>query len=123
MLKALLSIAALIMLSPGLASAQTKTFTGDIMDNGCASLGTHTQMEKMNKLPVSSALTGKDARTCTLACVKAGGKYVLYNPATKTIYQLDNQKKPATFAGEKVHVTGTYNSSTHTIHVESINKA
>jgi len=122
MIKALLSIAALLMLSPGLASAQSKTFTGDIMDSGCASMGTHTQMEKMNKLPVNSALTGKDARTCTLACVRAGGKYVLYNPATKTVYQLDNQAKPATFAGEKVHVNGTYDSSTHTIHVESIHK-
>jgi hypothetical protein len=49
-----------------------------------------------------------------------GGKYTLFDPSTKTAYQLDDQKKPATFAGAKVTVTGTLNATTKTIHVASI---
>ena len=123
MVKTLLSLAALIMLFPGLASAQSKTFTGDIMDSGCAKNGSHAQMEKMHQMQSSNALTGNEAKACTDACVKNGASYVLYNRATKTVYQLDDQTKPADFAGERVRVRGTYDSSTHTIHVESINKA
>lgn len=122
MAKALLGLAALMLLSPGLVGAQAKTFTGDIMDSGCAKNGSHAQMEKMHKMPPSSALTGNEAKMCTDACVKMGSQYVLYNPATKTVYQLDDQTKPADFAGQRVRVTGTYDPGTHTIHVESIHK-
>ena len=123
MIKTLLSLAGLILLSPGLLSAQAKTFTGNIMDSGCAKNGSHAQMEKMHKMPSNSALSGNEAKACTDACVKNGASYVLYNRATKTVYQLDDQTKPADFAGERVRVRGTYDESTHTIHVESITKA
>jgi hypothetical protein len=49
-----------------------------------------------------------------------GAKYVLYNPATKTTYELDDQKKPEQFAAQKVTVTGSLDAATNTIHVESI---
>jgi hypothetical protein len=52
--------------------------------------------------------------------VKAGGAYVLLDPATKTIYELDDQKKPAPFAEQTVKVTGTYDKATQTIHVSGI---
>ena len=52
-----------------------------------------------------------------------GGKFVLYDPASKTTYQLDDQKKPEQFAGEKVKVTGKYDGSTKTIHVADIQPA
>ena len=65
----------------------------------------------------------KNARECTLECVKMGAKFVLFNPATKTAYQLDDQAKPAQFAGEKVTVAGTLDPSTNTIHVESMKAA
>lgn len=112
-----------MLLSPGLANAQARTFTGDIMDSACAKMGSHAAMEKMHKMPPSSALTGKEAKACTLACVKGGSQFVLYNPASKTVYQLDDQNKPSAFAGERVRVTGTYDPGTHTIHVESIHKS
>lgn len=112
-----------MLLLPGLASAKARTFTGDIMDSACAKNGSHAQMDKMHKMPPSSALTGNEAKACTIACVKNGSTYVLYNPASKTIYQLDDQNKPAAFAGERVRVTGTYDPGTHTIHVESIHKS
>jgi hypothetical protein len=55
--------------------------------------------------------------------VKNGGKFVLYNPDTKKTYQLDDQKKPEQFAGEKVNVTGDYDRATKTIHVTQIQSA
>jgi hypothetical protein len=39
------------------------------------------------------------------------------------VYQLDDQKKPESFAGQKVTVTGTYDASTMTIHVTKIEAA
>ncbi|MGH9709461.1 MAG: DUF5818 domain-containing protein [Candidatus Acidiferrales bacterium] len=52
-----------------------------------------------------------------------GGKYVLYNAARKIVYQLDDQRKPADFAGQNVKVTGSYDRATKTIHVTSIQPA
>jgi hypothetical protein len=49
-----------------------------------------------------------------------GGKYVLVDAAAKMVYQLDDQKKPVAFAGAKVKVMGTYDASSKTIHVASI---
>ena len=62
-------------------------------------------------------------KMCTENCVKKGGKYVLYNGARKTTYQLDDQQKPAEFAGQKVKINGTYDKATDTIHVTSIQAA
>ena len=58
-----------------------------------------------------------------MGCVKNGAKYVLFNAASKTVYQLDDQKKPGQFAGAKVAVTGTLDASTKTIHVTGIKAA
>ena len=91
--------------------AQTpQTFKGEILDSQCAALGGHQIMEQK----------GESAKDCTNRCVNMGGKYTLFDPTTKTAYQLDDQKKPATFAGAKVTVTGTLNTTTKTIHVASI---
>jgi hypothetical protein len=84
-----------------------KTFTGDIMDSACAKGGAHSP-------------TMGTSKQCTMACVKNGSKYVLYDGATKTTYQLDDQKKPEAFAGDKVKVTGTLDAKTKTIHVTDI---
>ena len=42
-----------------------------------------------------------DEKSCTLACVKGGGKFVLADHAKKTVYNLDNagQEKAREFAG------------------------
>jgi hypothetical protein len=52
-----------------------------------------------------------------------GNKYVLYNAATKSVYELDDQTKPEQFAGKQVKVTGTLDSATKTIHVTDIKAA
>lgn len=88
------------------------TFSGEIMDSMCAGMGGHEQMLQGGKI--------KNAKECTLECAKMGAKYVLYNPATKTTYELDDQKKPEQFAAQKVTVTGSLDAATNTIHVESM---
>jgi len=52
-----------------------------------------------------------------------GEKYVLFDAAKKTTYELDDQEKPVDFAGQKVKVKGSYDKATKTIHVTSIEAA
>jgi hypothetical protein len=49
-----------------------------------------------------------DDKTCTLACVKGGSKFILADREGKVVYNLDKagQEKAAQFAGQKVKVTG-----------------
>jgi len=110
--KLIMSIAASLALAPGFAAAAT--FTGEIMDEACAKDGGHESMFKKEGT--------NDPKQCTLACVKAGSKYVLYESG-KNYYKLDDQKKPDAFAGQKVQITGTLDKSTKTIHVADIKAA
>jgi hypothetical protein len=112
MKKLLLSIAGCIALAPGLAAAAT--FTGEIMDAACAKGGGHESMFKK--------MGTNDPKACTEACIKAGSTYVLFESG-KTYYNLDDQKKPKPFSGQKVQITGTLNKSTKTIHVTDIKAA
>jgi hypothetical protein len=98
-------------------AAQTNhTYTGEIMDSACARTGSHEGMMK-------SHANIKTAKDCTLGCVKAGSQYVLYDVSTKTVYQLDDQKKPEQFAGKNVTVTGSLDAASKTIHVANIKAA
>jgi hypothetical protein len=105
-----LAVALLFVGSVGFAA--NKTYTGEIMDSACAAAGSHAGMMKGNP-----NMTAKD---CTNGCVAHGAKYVLYDADSKTVYQLDDQKKPVQFAGAKVTVTGTLDDATKTIHVARI---
>lgn len=89
--------------------AQAKNYTGEIMDSNCAKGGGHAQMEKEHNLTSDSG--------CTKACVKSGAKYVLF--MNGKAYELDDQTKPADFAGRRVTVTGKMEKD-NTIKVESI---
>jgi hypothetical protein len=115
MKKLVLSIAAGLLLALGFAEAKDTTFSGEIMDSQCAKGGGHESMFKKEGT--------NDPKACTLACVKAGGKFVLFDDTTKTYHPLDNQTKPRTFAGQKVEVTGTLNKASNTIHVTDIKAA
>jgi Protein of unknown function (DUF5818) len=108
-----LGVAVAVMMLSGISFAADKTYKGEIMDSACAAMGSHDAMMKQDP----SIKTAKD---CTNGCVAHGAKYVLYDSATKTVYQLDDQKKPMAFAGAKVAVTGTLDDSTKTIHVTKI---
>lgn len=88
---------------------------GEIMDSRCAIEGSHDKMMRQNG--------AKDIRECTLQCAKNGGSFVLIDPETRTVYQLDDQEKPAKFAAQRVRVSGTYDQPSKTMHVESIQPA
>jgi hypothetical protein len=103
-------IASAAFLTVTLAAQKPQSFAGEIMDQQCALLGGHSAM--MNQ--------GESAKDCSTRCVSIGGKYVLYDAANKMVYQLDDQKKAQPFAGAKVKVTGTYDTSNKTIHITSI---
>ena len=93
--------------------SQSRSFTGEIMDNQCAGMRSHTRMME--------GLGAKNAKDCAEKCVhQLGGKFTLFDPSASTVYQLDNQDKAAAFAGQKVTVKGTFDASSKTIHVESI---
>jgi len=107
-----MTIAGCLVLAPGIAAAAS--FTGEIMDEACAKDGGHQAMFKK--------MGTNDPKVCTEACVKGGSKYVLFESG-KNYYKLDDQKKPAAFAGQKVQVTGTLDKSSKTIHVTEIKAA
>jgi hypothetical protein len=92
-----------------------KTYAGEIMDSQCSKMGNHDAGYKL-----TGTNTPKD---CALACVKAGGKFILYDATAKTAYELDDQDRAKDLAGQKVKVEGTLNSSTKTIHVDKIQAA
>lgn len=64
-----------------------------------------------------------DEKSCTLACVKGGGQFVLADHAKKVVYTLDKegQEKAREFAGREVKVTGHVTGKT--IHVTKIEAA
>jgi hypothetical protein len=88
---------------------------GEIMDSRCAIDGSHEKTMRQNGL--------KNAKDCTLECAKTGGSFVLIDPETKTVYQLDDQQRPEPFAGQRVRVSGTYDEPSKTMHIESIQSA
>ena len=94
-----------------LAAAQAKqTFTGTITDSMCPA-SDHSRMRM-----------GSTDAECTLACVSAhGADLVLYDG--KEVYTLSDQQTPEKFAGKKVTVTGTLDTKTKTIRVDSITAA
>lgn len=78
-----------------------KSFTGEVTDSICAQNGSHdTMMAKMKSM-------GSDKETCTKKCAEIGGKYVLYDEASKNVFIMDDQEKAKTFAGHRVRVAGT----------------
>jgi hypothetical protein len=116
------AIASMMLLGAGFALAKDQTFTGEIYDSQCAKEGSHA------KMMAKEGMAGKEndpmgRAMCTKNCVKMGGKYVLFNAAQKTVYELDDQQKPADFAGQNVKVKGTYDKAKKIIHVTSIEAA
>jgi len=90
-----------VMWAAPAGQSDSQVFTGEIMDSLCAKDGTHDKMmDQMKSM-------GRDKATCTQKCIELGAKYVLFDPAKKTVYTLDDQDKAAAFAGRKVQVKGT----------------
>jgi ATP sulfurylase len=89
------------------------------MDGECADNGAYAEM-------VKKEVGDKDPhhpmakKMCTAKYAKAGGKYVLYKATAKKVYALGEQTKPEQFAGQKVKVTGSFDTATDPIHVTNI---
>jgi len=118
MKKGVLAFAAvlLVAITSFAADKPATTFSGEIMDSQCAAMGNHEMMMKD-----ATGTNTKAKAECSKACIKAGGKYVLYDGAAKKVYQLSDQAKPVAFAGQNVTVTGTLDGAT--IKVTGIAKA
>lgn len=117
-LAAILLLATLVFAAP---KPKSKTFTGEIMDSQCAMNASHAEMLKKEGMGDKDPNDPMAKKMCTQNCVKMGGKYVLFDSANKSVYELDDQKKPENFAGENVKVKGTLDGKT--IHVKSITKS
>ena len=114
----LLPVVALVLSGFSLAAPKGKTFKGEITDSQCAMNGSHAEMLKKEGMGDKDPNDAMVKAMCTKNCVKMGGKYVLYDSASKKVYQLDDQTKPEQFAGQNVKVTGTLEKET--IHVTNI---
>ena len=110
-LSAILLLAGLSAVLP--ESANAATFKGEIMDSPCAAMGSHDKGFTMTNT--------KTAKDCTLACVSMmNGKFTLYDAATKTTYELNDQDKAKEFAGQKGTIEGTLDSTTKILTVAKI---
>lgn len=89
------------------AGAATMTMDGMISDSACGA--SHVKMMQEHK---DAKMTDRD---CTLACVKAGGKFVFVSGGK--VYNVANQKLAALtqHAGETVSVTGDVKGDTITV--------
>jgi len=108
--KGILRGLAMIGLAGGLSSftsAAASTMTGMISDSACGS--SHAKMIEGHK---EAKMTERD---CTLACVKAGGKFVFVSGGK--VYNITNQNLAALteHAGETVSLTGDVNGDSVTV--------
>ena len=91
------------------ASAADMTWTGKISDSMCGA--SHA---KMMAAHAGAKMTDRD---CTLACTKAGGKYVFVMGGSGKVYTIANQDLAAlqTHAGHTVKLTGEMKGDTITV--------
>lgn len=96
------------------AGAATMTMDGMISDSACGS--SHAKMIQEHK---EAKMTDRD---CTLACIKAGGKFVFVSGGK--VYNVANQELAALtqHAGETVSVTGDVKGDTITVSKVSAKK-
>jgi len=97
-----------VLLLAALSLGQGKrTFTGIVTDSECP-LTDHSRMHM-----------GATDAECVIACIEAhGAQYVLYDG--KETYVLSDQKTPEKFAAKRVTITGTLDTKSMTIRMDSM---
>jgi hypothetical protein len=100
-------VAAMCLLQPTLGNAQ--------QDRPSAQ-----QQQPDNQNPPAAMNQPSDPQTFSGKVAKAGGKFVLRDTASNTMYLLDDEGKAKPFEGQEVKVSGTLDAQTKTIHVSSI---
>ena len=103
------------------ASAAEKTWSGKISDSQPGA--SHAKMLEGHKKQgeVSKEVKGKEAdRECTLACVKAGGKYVFVSQGK--VYEIQNQDNAGLneHTGHTVKLTGEMSADGKSITVSKV---
>lgn len=95
-----------VLVSFAAATMYGASWTGEISDSACGA--SHAKMLAEHK-------DLKTDRACTLACIKAGSKYVLVSDGK--VFQIENQALPALQqrAGQRVSVTGDLKGDTITV--------
>ena len=71
-------------------------------------------------MPKFQSQAQREAETFFGTILKNGENFVLSDPATKSRYTLDNAGKANPYEGMTVRVTGTIETASDLIHVESI---
>jgi hypothetical protein len=91
-------------------SAADQTWTGKISDSMCG--GSHAKM-----IAAHGGAAKMTDRDCTLACTKAGGKFVFVMGGSGKVYDIANQDLAdlQTHAGHTVRLTGDMKGDTITV--------
>ncbi len=109
----------LLLAGPATAGTARSDFVGEISDSQCA-LNVHSLSRSHDEM-IKRRTLGTDAASCSKACVRRGGEWVLRSG--DDVYHLLYQSGVELFAGQKVKVVGTMNAKTKTIdnyHIEAI---
>jgi hypothetical protein len=85
---------------------------------GGADMDSIPQQQKVD--PVADAQT---ARSFDGRIIHSGSQFVLRDSNAHTAYKLDDQKKAKQYAGKRVKVTATMDSTSNTLHVIDIRKS
>ena len=109
----IVSLTAALSFMAASGATQTNTFKGEITD------------EHLNcvQRPIKATEGITDKAACVMYWadfVQPLSRLVLYDAATKTVYNLDDQNLVRPYIAEKVEVTGTLNPASKTIKVTGI---
>ena len=102
---------ALLLVAPATGGPQRTSFFGEISDSQCA-MNVHS-LSRSHEEMIKRRTLGTDAASCSKACVRRGGEWVLRSG--ENVYHLLYQAGMEQFAGQKVKVVGTLDSSINTI--------
>lgn len=102
---------ALLLVVPAIGGPQRPSFFGEISDSQCA-MNVHS-LSRSHEEMIKRRTLGTDAASCSKACVRRGGEWVLRSG--DNVYHLLYQAGVEQFAGQKVKVVGTLDSSINTI--------
>jgi len=97
-----LTVITLVAVPLAWPTLNASTFSGVIQDSTCAATAVNLEKE------------------CSVACVRKGAKWVLFDPFKEEVYKLDDQQTSGKFAVQHVAVTGKLDKSTKTIRVVKI---
>lgn len=117
-----LAFAATMAITPNATAASAGSRSGVVALQG-QQPATPQQNTPQQAEPGSQGQQSQQAQSFTGTIKNANGEYVLYVPASRTAYKLDDQSKAKQFEGQTVTVQGTLDSSTNTIKVSDIQPA